>query len=480
MSRLSIGVRLTLWYVAIFAVAQVVFGTVMWISLRHHLYSIVDDSLRNEVEDLRNFLTTQKPDASVEKLQEETTEEYGSEHAGEYLELFDDQHNLIFRSVKLPDLNSSQPWPPADTHIAYVNRKIARTPMRFAVVTLPVGNRTFTARIGAPTNEVRETLHAFRRYLEMLVPLLLAVAAGVGYWLSRRALAPVDRLTNAARSISGQSLSSRLEQLHTGDELQRLADTLNQMLERIELSFRRITEFTADASHELRTPVSLIRTEAELALRRSRNAEEYRAALEHILSEAERTTRLLEQLLALARTDAGRETLEIRQTELKGVLDQAAASWAGVARSRGLTFTTQVAEPAVWVRGDESALRRVIDILLDNAVKYSRSGGNVCLSLRSDAGRAIIGVEDDGIGIPAEEQSKIFERFYRVDKARSGQTGGAGLGLAIAQWIVQQHGGAIQVSSTDGRGCRFEVSLPLSEEAPAGGVADRVETPVIP
>ena len=156
-----------------------------------------------------------------------------------------------------------------------------------------------------------ETLHLFRSYLLMFAPLLLLVAAGGGYWLSRRALSPVDALVRTAREISGTNLNSRLQKLETGDELQRLSDTLNEMLDRIESAFLRITQFTADASHELRTPVSLIRTEAELALRRSRGEAEYKESLRHILLEAERTTALIEQLLSLARADSGRETLHL-------------------------------------------------------------------------------------------------------------------------------------------------------------------------
>ena len=461
MRRLPIGVRLTLWYVAIFATAQVVFGGLMYVTLRHHLYEIVDDRLEDQAEDLQNFLLAQKKDASLAKMQEEVTEEYSGEHAGEYLELFDEQGSLLFRSAGMGAGELSKPLPEATSNGVQVDRKLGEKPMRFRVALIPAEGHVYQARIGMPIWEVRKTLAAFQRYLLMVAPLLLAVAAGVGYWLSRRALAPVDRLTLAARSIGGGSLSSRLDVPKSGDELQRLADTLNEMLERIETSFRRITEFTADASHELRTPVSLIRTEAELALRRSRNPEEYRGALEHILGEAERTTRLLEQLLALARTDAGREFLEIREVDLKTVAAQAAEAWGGVVRSKELSFDCDLPESGVLVRGDEAALRRVVDILLDNAMKYAKERGTIVLSVRSQGGDAIVTVADDGIGIPAEEQPKIFERFYRVDKARSRSHGGAGLGLAIAHWIVAQHRGTIGVESVAGKGSKFAVRLPV-------------------
>src|SRR5262249_45114189 len=210
-----------------------------------------------------------------------------------------------------------------------------------------------------------------------------------------------------------------------------------------------------DASHELRTPISLIRTEAELTLRRPRGVEEYRAALEHILAESERTSQLLESLLGIARADAGRELLDLQDIDLKLLVLQAAEAWTSAARSCNLVLHCVVPETGVLVRGDSTALRRVIDVLIDNAVKYAKERGSVVIRLYKRQGSVAVIIEDDGIGIPSEEQSKIFERFYRVDKARSRSLGGAGLGLAIANWIVHQHRGAIRVESIEGEGSKF-------------------------
>jgi heavy metal sensor kinase len=299
-------------------------------------------------------------------------------------------------------------------------------------------------------------------------PLLLLGASAGGYWLSRRALAPVDALTRTARTISGHNLSSRLEQLHTGDELQRLSDTLNEMLARIESAFLRITEFTADASHELRTPIALIHTEAELALRRSRNETEYQEALRHILLEAERTAKLIEELLALARADSGREALDVHPIDLLPLLRESASKWNQVALLRNLQFEESLAANALPVMGDASALRRAFDILLDNATKYTASPGKITLSggENKQAGRIKVSIEDTGVGIAPEDQARIFERFYRVDKARSRELGGAGLGLAIAQWIVQLHGGTITVKSEVGKGSSFSIELPCPASMP--------------
>jgi signal transduction histidine kinase len=240
------------------------------------------------------------------------------------------------------------------------------------------------------------------------------------------------------------------------------------MLARIESAFLRITEFTADASHELRTPIALIHTEAELALRRSRNETEYQEALRHILLEAERTAKLIEELLALARADSGREALDVHPIDLLPLLRESASKWNQVALLRNLQFEESLAANALPVMGDASALRRAFDILLDNATKYTASPGKITLSggENKQAGRINVSIEDTGVGIAPEDQARIFERFYRVDKARSRELGGAGLGLAIAQWIVQLHGGTITVKSEVGKGSSFSIELPCPASMP--------------
>ena len=461
MKKLSIGVRLTLWYLAIFALAQFVFGAGMWVILRHHLYDLVDDSLEAQVDDLKNFLEAQKKDASIAKLQEEVNETYTIEHSGEYLEVRTENSDLIYRSTFLQTHALGLSPPASGSRAIFKNHRFEGRPFRFMLQTLHAGNHAYIIEMGVPTNDVVRTLSVFRFYLLLFAPLILLVAAGGGYWLSRRALAPVDALVRTAREISGANLDSRLQKLDTGDELQRLSDTLNEMLARIEAAFLRVTQFTADASHELRTPVSLIRTEAELALRRSRGEAEYKDSLRHILLEAERTTALIEQLLSLARVDSGREMLQMQAVDLRKMLSSVIDGWRQVSTSNNMQFSTSIEVQDSFVMGDESALRRLVDILLDNAFKYTPSPGSVHLALERKAGKAVITVQDSGPGVDEQDRGKIFERFYRVDKARGREHGGAGLGLAIAQWVVTQHRGSISVESGPGRGAVFRVQLPI-------------------
>jgi heavy metal sensor kinase len=292
----------------------------------------------------------------------------------------------------------------------------------------------------------------------------LAASAG-GYWLSRRALSPVDEITGAARSIGPENLSTRLPVPRTGDELQRLSETWNEMLERLDSAVDRIQRFTADASHELRTPVSVIRTTAELALRRERNPEQYRDALHQILLETERMTQLTEDLLLLARGDAREFTLRWEPVDWNEVAGRVVEEGRSIAEARGIRLRIDPAPGAVMTLGDESALRRLLTVLLDNALKHTPAGGSIEVAISSAEQLVIVTVRDSGEGIDPTDLPHIFDRFYRGDKARNRQTG-VGLGLAIAQSAANMHGARIEVESELGRGATFTASfakLPADE-----------------
>src|SRR5947209_1343912 len=459
MKRLSIGVRLTLWYLVIFAVGEVVFGVGMWFILRDSVLDMVDDDIETQVDDLSHLLATQANDVTVPTLQALMKEAYGSEHWGDYLAIYTGDGQTLYQSVFLQS-NSLLMTPQSVQKTIYTSREIRGQHFRFTFQRLSSKGRTYVVEAGLPADDAFDTLRLFRSYLLLFAPLLLLIAAGGGYWMSRRALAPVDALVRTARAVSGTNLSTRLEKLHTGDELQRLSDTLNEMLDRIEASVSRITQFTADASHELRTPVSLIRTEAELSLRRARSQNEYQDSLRHILLEAERTTALIEQLLSVARADLGGETLQLQPVDLSTMLQGVAEAWKQVAAIRDLRFSTNLPHSDAWVAGDETLLRRVADILLDNAFKYTPAPGSVSLRLEAREHFATITIQDSGIGIPQAEQGKIFERFYRVDRSRTLAQGGNGLGLTIVQQIITQHHGTVVVESRPGEGTTFRVELP--------------------
>jgi signal transduction histidine kinase len=232
------------------------------------------------------------------------------------------------------------------------------------------------------------------------------------------------------------------------------------MLDRIEAAFRRVTQFTADASHELRTPVALIRTTAEIALRKRRSEPEYREALDEVLAESVRTTGLIDNLLTLARADAGKEILDRTAVDLGSLVVEVCGQAEKLTHQKGIALVCQAPDVAVTVSADRGALRRVFFILLDNALKYTPAGGRIQASVKQEPERVIVEVRDTGIGIGEQDLPHIFERFYRSDKSRSRDSGGAGLGLSLAKWIVDAHGGAIHVESAPGEGSSFHVSLP--------------------
>jgi heavy metal sensor kinase len=307
-------------------------------------------------------------------------------------------------------------------------------------------------------------LYHFELLLYIAIPSLLICAAVGGYWISTRALAPVDQITKTARTISAQNLSSRLVVPHTGDELQRLSETLNGMLDRLESAFKKITQFTADASHELRTPVAVMRTRAELSLRKARSADEYRDVISEVLAELEKTSGLIEQLMFLARADSGAETLHFVETNVTEVLREACHQGSALAEAKQIGFQEEIPGDSMWIRGDASSLRRLFLILIDNAVKYTPANGHVEVSLQRINGYAIAQVKDTGIGIAETDLPNVFERFYRADKARTRDLGGVGLGLSIGRWITEVHAGTIKVQSAPGRGSVFQIRLPITTQ----------------
>jgi heavy metal sensor kinase len=306
-------------------------------------------------------------------------------------------------------------------------------------------------------------LEAFTWTALLASPLLLVIASAGGYWMSRRALAPVEQIARAAGEIEAKHLSQRLPLRGTGDELDHLSAMLNGMLVRLEGAFRHVTQFTADASHELRTPVSAIRTTAEVIRRRPRSQAEYEQALDRILAESERATALIEDLMVLARADANAEGLISETLDLAEIAGGAWADTRLLAESKDLRIPPAQLEPCT-LSGDSEALRRMVLILLDNAIKYSKPAGEVRLLLtrthRANGDEARLEVRDNGVGIPPEDLPHVFERFYRASKDRSRRDGGAGLGLAIARSIAERHGGKIEVESQPAVGTVVRVFLP--------------------
>jgi heavy metal sensor kinase len=318
------------------------------------------------------------------------------------------------------------------------------------------------AIVAEPLSVVAEGLRRLRRDFFAGGPLIVLFASLGGYFLARKSLAPIALMNQQTQRITAENLSAQLDVTNPRDEVGRLAITINALLARIDAAFQEQKRFIADASHELRTPIAVLRGETEVALEQERATAEYKESLELIKDEAERLSRIVENLFLLARQPIDAPSLVKEPVYLNEVVADCARAAQVLATQKGLRLKVQSSLPEVSMNGDDEMLKRMLLNLLDNAVKYTPAGGEISVALRSQNGNAIIIVSDTGIGIPSEDQPRIFDRFYRVDKARSRALGGAGLGLSIARWIVEGHGGSLSVSSSVGRGSTFTVDLPLN------------------
>jgi heavy metal sensor kinase len=368
----------------------------------------------------------------------------------------------------------------ADTErYALVTRETHDGPARLVVKGFrsAAGSR-FLIAAEEPNEGVATTLALLRNALVVAVPLFLLFACAAGWFLAERILAPVAAMSDRARTISEKNLDARLPVANERDELGELALVFNALLDRLERAFGQLEraygqmrEFIADASHELRTPVAAMRGEVQVALKRPRTGEEYRESLGVINEEAVHMSRIVDDLFTLARADAGERPLERRPLYLGEVVAEAVRIARPIAEARGVDLAVEPPPDDVEVQGDEALLRRAVLNLVDNAVKYTEAGGSVRLSVSREGDRARVDVTDTGIGIAPAERERIFERFFRVDRARVRSEGGAGLGLSIVRWAVEEHGGEVAVRSEPGRGSTFSILLPLSAASSQGALA---------
>jgi heavy metal sensor kinase len=459
MITLPIRLRLTAWYFAILAVVLSAFGVSAYFAMRHSIRVTVDEELQIRAEGVRQLIERDLQRGHKEDLPEGLREHTELRSGGALLQVSDDQGNWIYRSTVMSDYGVPRPMTISKKRATEFMGK--DVPLRIWSEKVNVAGQSYLIQSAFEMDDFYEALHDFALLLFISIPSLLLCAAAGGYWISTRALAPVDQITQTARTISAQNLSSRLIVPKTGDELQRLSETLNGMLERLESAFKKITQFTADASHELRTPVAVMRTRAELSLRKARSADEYRDVISEVLAELEKTSGLIEQLMFLARADSGAESPHFAATNVTDVLREACHQGSALAEAKQIAFQEQISTDSMWIQGDASSLRRLFLILIDNAVKYTPSSGQIEVSLQRNNGYAIAQVRDTGIGIAETDLPNVFERFYRADKARTRESGGVGLGLSIGRWIAEVHAGTIEVQSSPGHGSIFQIRLPI-------------------
>jgi len=454
--RRSIRFRLTAWYAAILSVGLGLFGALVWFSLRDRLVAEIDRDLADRATQFQRYFKVESAEvvgqvSGADILRDELDEFSQGLPPGSY----------IF-------VNGSKGFT-----FNYPSRPSTRTPeARFRVLRsrFELNSESFDLEVGAPMDGVLHTLTLLRLLLLSLIPVVIAIACLGGAWLSGRALKPVKDIAAAALTVSIENLSARLPVPETGDEIARLTEVLNTMLGRLESAVRALSQFVADASHELRTPLALIRTTAELAIRRSRPTEDYCDALREIAGESERMTHLVEDLLVLARSDTGTAEMPLEPVDVREIVESVCAEMRHLAELRRLrvTMTTGDAGPlsghSATIAGNRPALHRLFLVLLDNALKYSDADREVRVEVnmaaKGEEPRVRVSVVNFGTGIRKDELPHIFERFYRADRVRGGD--GYGLGLSLAQSIAHSHGAVIEARSGEGS-TTFEVAFPMRE-----------------
>lgn len=452
---MSIRLRLTAWYALVLAAALLAVAAALLLGFRGAMERQFDADLAARAELLA---TAVGEDDDELRLRQSGEPELVL--GGEVALLFDPLGALVEASTDHPALASAAAplatlrAPPDATVVIDGERVRLRSFQLF-----DGSRRRGTLVLGrslAPVDRAEGQLVAA---LLVLVPLAVALAAGAGYFLADRALRPVERLRRSAEDYGAHDLTRRLgSDAHARDELGRLARTLDGMLERIALSVEQQRRFTADASHELRTPIATILAETSLSLERARDAAGYRRVVERVQGEAQRMARIVEGLLFIARSDAGSLVRGAEVVQLVPLLERVAERFGPTAAERSVAIRVQVDAP-VSVHGDGVALERVFDNLIENALRHSPAGEAVDIALARADGHAIVSVRDRGPGIPLADRELVFERFRR---GRSESGGGSGLGLSIARSVVEAHGGRIRVDGAEGRGAVLVVDLPAS------------------
>lgn len=450
----SLRLRITAWYVAFFSLLFVLFS--------FFIYGVLSKSLQSRVD--QTLIAEAATAASL--FEDEMTETNGdpAKSAAEVVAGMRLHDSLVAVVSGAEPLASSAQVRPSELQAAAQREgasaaTILGRPARAAAHRVTAVGRGVVIVTAQSLDGVSADLRNLRNVLAFALPLLIGAAGVGGYLLATRSLRPLGWMAEQSRRISGRNLDSRLEIGAAANELTTLASSFNELLSRIDQSFESMRRFVADASHELRTPISVIRGEADVALSHDRSPSEYRESLAIILDEARRISRLVDDLLNLARADAGCVKLQVREFYFNDLLTECCRSVQALATARNIKLECRCGEDVPF-HGDEELLRRLVVNLLDNAIRYTPHGGRVSASLDANAGELRIQVSDSGAGIAADALPHVFERFYRADKARSREDGGFGLGLAIVKWIAESHKGEVDLATNPGKGSTFTVKLP--------------------
>ena len=467
----SLSFRLVAWYAGVLTTVFVLLGLLTFFFLRHYLEANLLDTQARRARQIAGTLVAQAPRESEDSLRSEVEKLYSPEINDRFIRISRADGHVVYASgsPRSELFDSSRVPQIAGNFLEGAARKVPVPGGALLIAAVPAtgsDGTLYRVEVGTSAAPAENTLGQVLVMLAVGLPIAVAVAVAGGFILVRRALEPVERMAVKAEEITQHSLSERLPVVESGDELERLSISLNHMISRLEDALRGSKQFVADASHELRTPLTVIRGELESLAQDGRLARETREALGSVLEEVERLAEIVESLFALSRLDAGEAHSEWLRFDLAELAATTAEQMSLLATDKNVLVECE-STPGVIVEGDRARLKQVIVNLLDNAIKYTPSGGRVRLSVRREEGFAVLDVADNGVGIAPEALPHVFKRFYRVDGSRSREQGGAGLGLAIVKSICTAHGAEVEVVSSPGQGSRFRMRQPLAGEAAA-------------
>jgi heavy metal sensor kinase len=458
----SLRLQLAAWYLAFFSLLFLAFCVVLYGGLSRALERRLDEGLATTVNISAKLLQEELDEMDGDALQaaEEVISKMGPS-SGEIAILEGTKLMAATDPGDKADLESAakEAVDGSSDRAAWILPHWGKSGARAGTKHLPFRGRAFVVLAVEPLDSIVRGLQVLRQTFLLAMPLLLAIAGIGGYLLTRRGLAPLGSMVEQTRTITGQNLETRLEIGKAAEEITTLAASFNELLSRLDQSFASMRRFVQDASHELRTPLAVIRGEADVALSHERSTAEYKESLAVIQEESRRLSRLVDDLLNLARADAGHVQLHVEQLYVNDLLSDCCRSVQPLAAARNIELECRSGED-VAVRGDEELLRRMVMNLLDNAIRYTPPGGRVSATIEAHGSDVRIRVADTGVGIASDATGRVFDRFYRADKARNRQQGGFGLGLAIVKWIAESHHGAVDLTSQPGQGSTFTVRLP--------------------
>lgn len=470
----SLRFKLTFYYLAILSAVLLVFGTAIFFYLSSSLLTTIDRALAFQIEKIEvGMAVGAGMDMSHHPLMQNHENEELLPLAPHVYQIINEQGKVTDGAVATP--NDHLPVDVAELMRSEVGKTVFKSIRLESGESLRVATRrvkdydsegTYFIRLGQSLAAVEGARRRALLVLGIAIPLALMLGSFGGLLLANQALSPVDRITSAAEQIAKGDLTERVPMPANSaakmDEIGRLAATFNHMISRLQAAFERQKQFTSDASHELRTPLAVMRGDMEIALRRERSPEEYQRVLSSNLEEIIRLTRLIEDLLMLARADSGRVELRCEPVDLNKLCQQMAEYITPLAQQRDQTLSYEQPKEPITINADLQRIKQLLLNLLDNAIKYTPPGGSVTLGVKTESRFAIITVADTGRGIPAEDLPHIFERFFRRSSKTSDRSAaGFGLGLSIVKWIVESHGGQIETNSQQGQGTTFIVKLPL-------------------